>query len=139
MNVNFFRIIVIVLLYINGITAIGGGLILIIEPKGSILQLSVNLLNGSPFQNYLIPGIILFFFNGMLSLLTLFYTVKKKTFYPYMIIMQGMVLFTWLSTQIILLKYFFASLHITYFSISLILITFGIILLKKYSIKEIKI
>lgn len=130
MNVKFFRIFAVALLYLNGLTAIGGGMVLIIDPKGSILQLSVSLLSGSPFNNYLIPGIILLVFNGFFSLFTLYFTIKKKPFYPQLIIMQGCILFMWLSTQIIMIKYFFAPLHITYYLITLILILSGTVFLK---------
>ncbi len=130
MNVKFLRIITIALLYLNGLTAVGGGMVLIIDPKGSILKLSVELLNGSPFKNYLIPGIILLVFNGFFSLVTLYFTIKKKNLYQHLIILQGIILFIWLSTQILLIKYFFAPLHITYFLISLLLIIAGSIILK---------
>ncbi len=130
MNVKFFRIFAVALLYLNGLTAIGGGMVLIIDPKGSILQLSVSLLSGSPFNNYLIPGIILLVFNGFFSLFTLYFTIKKKPYFPYLIIMQGCILFLWLSTQVIMINYFFAPLHITYYLLSLFLIISGFIILK---------
>lgn len=129
MNVKFLRILTISLLYLNGLTAIGGGMVLIIDPKGSILQLSVDLLRNSPFNNYLIPGIILVF-NGFFSLFTLYYVIKKKPYFPYLIIMQGCILFMWLSTQVIMIKYFFAPLHITYYLIALTLVFSAYVILK---------
>lgn len=46
--------------------ALGGGLMMIISPGGSALGLAPELLEGSPFDSYLIPGIVLFTALGVL-------------------------------------------------------------------------
>ena len=43
----------------------GGGLIL--SPDGKLLGMTVSILEGSPFPDYLIPGIVLFLFVGLYS------------------------------------------------------------------------
>ena len=45
--------------------ALGGGLVLMIAPSGEIMPLPVSALAGSPFDTYLMPGLILF---GVLGL-----------------------------------------------------------------------
>ena len=62
------RFTAICLLVINGLCALWGGGALIYDPTGEFLQLSADFIKNSPFPNYLIPGIILFVANGLLSL-----------------------------------------------------------------------
>jgi len=54
------------LLAFLSVGAIGGGVTLIISPKGELMQLPLELIEGSLFSNYLIPGLILFIFFGLL-------------------------------------------------------------------------
>lgn len=58
------------LLIMLGIGAVGGGVLLILSPDGGLVRLPASMLAGSPFLSYLIPGVILLFFNGVLPLLT---------------------------------------------------------------------
>jgi hypothetical protein len=51
-----------------GLGAVAGGLGLVLEPDGSNLRLSLEWLRGSPFSNYLIPGLVLLVVNGLGSL-----------------------------------------------------------------------
>ena len=62
---TFFKILAGVLLIINGMGALYGGLNLIVYPNGNSLQLPLEYLNHSPFNNYFIPGVILFVMNGL--------------------------------------------------------------------------
>ena len=45
--------------------AIGGGLVLIMAPRGEIMPLPLSALAGSPFETYLGPGLILFAVLGL--------------------------------------------------------------------------
>ena len=40
--------------------ALGGGAALMLGPRGEILPLPLSALQGSPFESYLVPGLILF-------------------------------------------------------------------------------
>lgn len=62
--------ILIVLLFFLGIGGLISGAMLFISPGGSLIGMSTDLLKGSPFPNFLIPGIILFIFVGVYQLLT---------------------------------------------------------------------
>jgi hypothetical protein len=44
--------------------AIGGGITLIIKPDGSLMQMPLSCLSGSPFTSFLVPGLILLIVNG---------------------------------------------------------------------------
>jgi hypothetical protein len=43
----------------TGFAAMVGGLLLIIEPDGSLLQAEMSSLQGSPFENWRLPGVLL--------------------------------------------------------------------------------
>jgi hypothetical protein len=47
------------LLVCQGLTGIGGGIVLLLHPTGEEMGLSLALLEGSPFRDYLIPGAVL--------------------------------------------------------------------------------
>jgi hypothetical protein len=58
-------VVAVVLEIILSIGALGGGLVLMIAPRGEIMPLPLSALAGSPFDTYLVPGVILF---GVLGL-----------------------------------------------------------------------
>lgn len=69
-----------ILLAFLGLSAIGGGVALIISPSGKLLGgLPLSLLQHSPFKNFLIPGIILFVVLGLFPSLLIFSLLKKQT------------------------------------------------------------
>jgi len=61
--------VLIVLHILLGIGAVGGGGMLMFAPDGSLLGLPVNMLEGTPFRSYLIPGFILLTILGIFPLL----------------------------------------------------------------------
>jgi hypothetical protein len=69
--------ILILLLGFIGIGAVISGAMLFISPQGDLMKMPVDMLEGSPFSSYLIPGIILFLFIGVFSLLTVYGLLKQ--------------------------------------------------------------
>jgi magnesium-transporting ATPase (P-type) len=66
------------LLAFLGISASFGGGALIISPSGKLLGgLPVSILEKSPFNNFLVPGIILFVVLGLIPCLLVFALIKK--------------------------------------------------------------
>ncbi|MFB6465435.1 hypothetical protein ACE38V_01325 [Cytobacillus sp. Hz8] len=61
-----------------GIGALFGGGVLIVSPDGSILSMPLKMLQNSPFNNFLIPGLILFVGLGLLPLITAFFLISEK-------------------------------------------------------------
>lgn len=118
------------LLLFNGISACFGGWMLMRSPDGSDLNMTVDLLNDSPFSDYLIPGIILFVFNGLLSLAIAWLTVLNVKHFEKLIMTQGAILTGWIVIQVILLQTI-NYLHILFGSVGLLLITLGLILYKR--------
>jgi hypothetical protein len=101
---KFYFIFALILLMFNGISAIYGGWSLIKDPTGGLLQLPVEWLQYSPFKDFLIPGIILFIFNGLFSLAIFVLTLMKHRHYELLIIFQGGTLVIWIVVQVIMLQ-----------------------------------
>lgn len=70
------------LLAFLGLSAMGGGA-LIISPSGKLLGgLPLSILQYSPFNSFLIPGIILFVVLGLFPILIIF-ALRNKTSFPF--------------------------------------------------------
>jgi hypothetical protein len=52
------RVALVVLEVLRGLAAVGGGLALVLT-NGQLIRMPVELLRGSPFSSYLIPGLVL--------------------------------------------------------------------------------
>jgi hypothetical protein len=79
MKSNTTRNLLIALLAFLGLGAIFGGAVLIISPSGKLIGMPLAILNPSPFYNFFIPGIILFFVLGVMPLLLIITLLKKPT------------------------------------------------------------
>jgi hypothetical protein len=126
MNV-ILKLIAILLLLVNGIGALYGGWSLIGNPGGEKLQLSLSYLDNTPFNDYLIPGLILFLTNGISSLI-----VVAAIFFSYrhaakLVIAQGAILTGWIIIQMIMIQVIY-WLHWVLGGIGLALIGTGYLL-----------
>ena len=89
---TFLKILAVILLIILGIGALYGGWMLISDPSGNKFEWTVELLAGAPFENFLVPGIILALLNGLLPLvITVLILIKAKN-HEWLIIIQGCIL-----------------------------------------------
>lgn len=59
-------------------TAILSGFLMISNPDGGILKLSLSLLEGTPFKNFMIPGILLAIIVGGIILLAVLHNIKHQ-------------------------------------------------------------
>jgi hypothetical protein len=80
-----------------GIGAVPVGLMMIINPYG---PLPVEMLKGSPFANFLIPGIFLFSVNGVGSLIGATLTFRRHAYAGLAAIGLGAFLMTWIVVQV---------------------------------------
>lgn len=101
---NILKFIAAFLLIFNGIGAMYGGWNLIIHPDGSSIQLPMEWLKHAPFNDYFIPGIILFIANGLLSFVVLAAMLLNHRFFSWFIMAQGAILTGWIIIQIILVQ-----------------------------------
>ena len=124
------KILSVILLLFNGIGAVGGGLMLIIDSGGNLIQADLSLLKPTVFKDYLFPGILLFVFNGLVSIIFAIIVIRNKKIYPFLIFLQGCILTGWIIIQVMLLQMVY-FLHFIMGITGLLIIVFGIILNKK--------
>ncbi|HET6225827.1 MAG TPA: hypothetical protein VFF27_06080 [Bacteroidia bacterium] len=118
------RIVAIILLVLVSVNALVAGYLLMTDPTGNKMQLPLTLLLHSPFNNFLIPGIILFLVNGVFALITALLTIFKHQNYSILVSWQGVFLIGWIVIQIILIREF-NMLHLIIGSIGILLFMFG--------------
>lgn len=119
-----FRIAGIILLWVIGINALFAGAALILQPDGRLLGFPAGLLRHSPFDDFFIPGIVLFLFNGISSVVIAVMAYRKNRYYSRLISVQGIVLLGWLIMQILFLRSV-NGLQITLLAMGVFLIIIG--------------
>lgn len=94
-----------VLVAFQGLSGLLGGFGLISDPSGESLQIPLDWLEGSPFNNYLIPGIILFFILGIYPLIVFFGLWKNAMWSWYGALFLGIALIIWIGVEILIIGY----------------------------------
>ncbi|MBP1903933.1 hypothetical protein J2Z32_000550 [Paenibacillus turicensis] len=127
-------IVLIVLQIFLALGAIFGGGMLIIDPSGELLKMPLSLLEQSPFPNYFIPGVLLFFILGVIPIwisLGLIFkrassVANKLNVFPQQhwawsfTLYTGFALLIWIFAQ----AYFFQAVyavHLVYFTLGIII------------------
>src|SRR5579871_5771720 len=118
------RALAIATLVFLGVTSVIGGVQLIADSSGRMLQMPLSLLDHSPFSSFLIPGIILLTANGLLSIAVLALVLRKASRYGWWIALQGCVIGGWISIQVLLIRQLIWA-HYVYWATALILILCG--------------
>ena len=85
--------------------ALAGGAALMIGPRGQIIPLAVSALQGSPFDTYFVPGMILFGVIGIGPLLAAGLVWLRHRWAPLATILVGIVLLIWLAVEIAIIGY----------------------------------
>lgn len=98
---------------------------MIANPSGSPMGLPMDMLDATPFNDYLYPGIILGLFNGILSLVFALMVLRKHRLHSWMIVFQGVTLSIWLTAEI-LMGIFYPILTIPYYLVALTLLACGV-------------
>ena len=88
-----------------GIGALGGGLILMVAPRGEILPLPLSALAGSPFDTYFVPGLILFGVLGLGPLVAAVFTWMRQPLAPVAAFIVGAGLLIWVAVEIAIIGY----------------------------------
>lgn len=112
------------LLLLTGLSAFIGGLALIIDPFGGFMGLSTGYLTHSPFQTYLIPGIVLFAAVGAMNLIAAYVVYRRTREYYNLVILQGIVLVVWIVVQVAMIQ-IVNLLHLACFVTGILLIKAG--------------
>lgn len=97
------RVTAIALLVITGISAMGGGAVLVIDPTGRLLGFDSLTLADTFFPDFRIPGLVLLVLIGVLNMFVAGLTVNKAKSYPTLILLQGCILTGWILIQLYIL------------------------------------
>jgi len=82
------------------IGALVSGAMLIVAPSGALLQAPPDMLAGSPFHDFLIPGMILFLVNGVGQLVAGVLTLRHHRWSGYIGAVFGFGLMIWIFVQV---------------------------------------
>ncbi len=95
----------IIFVLLEGISGLYGGIALIIDPSGGQIGLPSTWLEGSPFKDYLIPGIILLTVLGVFPLITTMGLINgtRKALISSRLI--GYALVIWIAVEILIIGY----------------------------------
>jgi hypothetical protein len=97
--------ILLILLLIQGLGGFAGGLALSVKPDGSIMGVPVSYLEGSPFGDYLIPGLILMLVLGVLPLVAAAGLWLRRRWAWYASFVVGCGLMIWILVEITIIPY----------------------------------
>ena len=94
-----------ILMAFQGLSGFVGGYGLIKDPTGGLLKLPLSLLHNSPFDDYLIPGLILLIILGYFPLVIAFGLWKQKYVAWIGSLITGVSLLIWNGTQVFFIGY----------------------------------
>jgi len=86
-----------------GLGAMTGAVPLILAPDGHLLGMTTKLLAESPFNSYLVPGIVLFSVIGVAPLLAAAVTLRGLAIAPQAAIAVGVLLIGWIAVEMVVL------------------------------------
>ncbi len=121
------RILALVTLGFLGVTSIVGSVPMIVDPSGSVLHMPLSLLEHSPFQSYLIPGIILLVTNGLVVVVVFAAAMRRVAGYGNLVATQGVVIAGWITVEVIFLRTVVWP-HYVYWGVGLVLVVCGLVL-----------
>jgi hypothetical protein len=108
----------VVLLALLGIGALAGGVALVSKPDGSVMQLPLAYLAGSPFADFLIPGLILGGLFGIGSFVVAALCLRGVALSPYLAFAVGCGQMIWITVELAIIREF-SILHPICFGIGL--------------------
>jgi len=97
--------ILMLLIIFQGLSGIVGGVGLVLDPSGKSLQLPINWLKGSPFNSYLIPGMILLVVLGVFPIIVLCGLWKQTNWSLFGAFIVGIALIIWIGVEILIIGY----------------------------------
>ena len=107
-------------LILLGAGAFAGGALLVTQPDGSAMQWDLDMLAGSPFADFLIPGLILGGFFGIGSFVVAALGVARFRVAPYLAFAIGVGQMIWIVVELAIIGEF-SFLHPACFAIGLVI------------------
>lgn len=97
--------ILLALLLIQGFGGIAGGLSLTLKPDGSVMGMPTSILDGSPFSDFLVPGLILLLVLGVLPLVAAVGLWLGARWAWYAAVTVGCALMIWILVEITMIPF----------------------------------
>ncbi|MDS0301233.1 hypothetical protein NDI76_21095 [Halogeometricum sp. S1BR25-6] len=82
-----------------GVSGLAGGGQFILAPSGRLIGISPTLLAGSPFESYLVPGLVLFSLLGVFPLVVVYGLFRRKRWAWPAAIAVGVALVVWVLVE----------------------------------------
>ena len=130
MKTRRIEIILGIVLTLVAVGAIPAGLAMILKPDGSIMHLPLEVLRGSPFKDFLIPGIFLFGVNGLAGLAGAVICFVHSRFSAISGLILGIGLVVWIIVQL-LTTGLISWMQPAYFTIGLIEIALSLVIMRR--------
>lgn len=109
-----------------GLTALAGGALLVARPDGSLLGMTPSLLAYSPFESFLVPGLLLFGVIGIGSVLAGMAVARGSPASNFVAFMAGMALVVWTVVQMISLRTT-NWLQLSYLAVALVILVLAVV------------
>ena len=106
-NISFMRTLLLILISFAAFTALPAGIMMIYQPDGSSLGLSTSMLDGTPFKDFLVPGLVLAGIVGGINAIGLFVIMSGNVHSYKFSLLCGIVLVGWIVTQLMLFQYYY--------------------------------
>lgn len=99
------RWLLLIMLVFQGLSGLVGGIGLIADPSGVTMRIPIEWLAGSPFADYLIPGIVLFTLLGIFPLIAAWGVWKRKSWGRTSALLVGAGLCIWILVEVLVIGY----------------------------------
>ena len=94
-----------ILVLFQGLSGIAGGIGLMLDPTGASMNIPLRWLEGSPFQTYMIPGIVLFTVLGLFPLACFIGLLKRSRMAWFGASLLAVALIIWIFVEILIIGY----------------------------------
>ena len=93
------------LIFFQAVSGLFGGGALVMDPTGSLLKMPLDLLVPSPFSDYFIPGLILFWVLGVFPSVVFYGLLRRKKWAWLGAVVVGTALIIWIGVEIAMIGY----------------------------------
>ena len=93
-------------LLFQGLSGVAGGIGLVSDPSGGNMQFPLSWLEGSPFDSYLIPGLILLVVLGIFPLFVLYGLWTRQYWGWISALLVRTALIVWIAVEVLIIGYY---------------------------------
>lgn len=98
------RNILLILLGFTAVTAVVSGILMVTEPSGSLFKMDTALLKHSPFDDFLVPGLVLAVIVGGMNAVAFIVVITNKSYHVLLCILAALMTGGWILIQMIMIR-----------------------------------